>query len=338
MRKTEVAIRGNKFEINSKFTYTERVWKDIEIEGLLFNTRMVQGIFDDKNPETVSKWVYPDTGSWDPDRNTDEFLQAMSSWYEHGVLCFTLNLQGGSPEGYSKEQLWNNSAFLSDGSLDGKYMLRLEKILDRADELGMVVLLGYFYFGQDYRLKDEAAVIKATRNATEWILNRGYRNVMIEVNNECNILYTHPILLSERIHELIRLVETININGRRLLVSASFSGGWIPSEKVVESSDFILIHGNEVHDPNRIEEMVKAVKNLKNYKNQPILFNEDDHFDFDKDINNMIKAIKSGASWGYFDPGASNYIDGYQCPPVNWGINTERKKAFYHLVKQITKG
>ena len=61
----------------------------------------------------------------------------------------------------------------------------------------------------------------------------------------------------------------------------------------------------------------------------PILINEDDHFDFDKPINNMVAAIGEYCSWGYFDPGESNYRDGYQCPPANWGINTERKKAFF---------
>ena len=39
---------------------------------------------------------------------------------------------------------------------------RLEAILDRADELGMVAIVGYFYFGQDERLRDEAAVIGLT--------------------------------------------------------------------------------------------------------------------------------------------------------------------------------
>ena len=68
----------------------------------------------------------------------------------------------------------------------------------------------------------------------------------------------------------------------------------------------------------------------------PILINEDDHFDFDRPENNMTAAIGEYCSWGYFDPGESNYRDGYQCPPVNWGINTERKKAFFGLLKKIS--
>ena len=27
------------------------------------NSRMVQGVFDDSNPETIGRWAYADTGS-----------------------------------------------------------------------------------------------------------------------------------------------------------------------------------------------------------------------------------------------------------------------------------
>ena len=72
-----------------------------------------------------------------------------------------LNLQGGSPQGYSQAQPWHNSAFTTVGDLHPDYMTRLERILDRADELGMVVILGLFYFGQDQRMQDETAVTRA---------------------------------------------------------------------------------------------------------------------------------------------------------------------------------
>ncbi len=72
------------------------------------------------------------------------------------------------------------------------------------------------------------------------------------------------------------------------------------------------------------------------YRPMPILFNEDDHFDFDQPVNHMMKAVGACSSWGFFDPGKSDYRDGYQSPPVNWGINTERKKAFLKLLKEVT--
>ena len=145
-RKTQVAIQGDAFHINGRPTYAGRTWRGHKIEGLLLNARLVQGTFDDLNPETRGRWAYPDTGEWNADRNTREFVAAMPSWREHGLLSFTLNLQGGSPQGYSKEQPWHNSAIEADGSLRTDYLGRLKLICDRADELGMVVILGVFYF------------------------------------------------------------------------------------------------------------------------------------------------------------------------------------------------
>ena len=338
-RKTTVSISGDGFLINGMPTYHGRTWNGMKIEGLLFNARLIQGIFDDMNPETRSRWVYPDTGKWDPERNTREFIEAMPLWHDHGLLAFTINLQGGSPEGYSRVQPWHNSALTSEGKLRPEYMDRLESILDRADELGMAVILGIFYFGQDQRVKDESAVIRAVDNAVDWILDHGYTNVMIEVNNECNVnAYDHDILKPERVHELIERVKGHKFNGRRLLVSTSYSGGAIPRENVVRSADFILIHGNGVSDPEKIAEMVRKTRQVPGYRPVPILFNEDDHFNFDKPRNNMLAAVGEYASWGFFDPGKSNYRDGYQCPPVNWRINTGRKKAFFAKLKEITGG
>ncbi|MBL8190328.1 MAG: hypothetical protein JNK38_20090, partial [Acidobacteria bacterium] len=244
---------------------------------------------------------------------------------------------GGSPQGYSKDQPWHNSAFEADGSLRADYLSRLERILNRADELGMVAIVGYFYFGQDQRLRDEAAVIRAVKDATNWLLEKDYRNVLVEIANECdNRAYDQPLIRADRIHELLRLTKSITRNGRRLLVSASYNGGSIPKTNLVAEADFLLLHGNGVKEPNRIAEMVELTRKVDGYRPKPILFNEDDHFDFDKPANNFLKAVGAYASWGYFDPGKSDYSDGYQCPPVNWGINTERKQAFFKLLKDIT--
>jgi hypothetical protein len=70
---TTIGIRDTAFTINGRPTYPGRAWRGRSIEGLLFNSRMVQAIFDDACSRTQSLWRYPDTGEWDPDRNTDEF-------------------------------------------------------------------------------------------------------------------------------------------------------------------------------------------------------------------------------------------------------------------------
>jgi hypothetical protein len=95
------------------------------------DARLVQGIFDDLNPVTRGQWMYPDTRTWDPDRNTQEFIDAMAAWREHGLVSFMINLQGGCPYGYCRTQPWVNTAFDPEGSLRPDFMNRLEPVLDR---------------------------------------------------------------------------------------------------------------------------------------------------------------------------------------------------------------
>jgi hypothetical protein len=59
-------------------------------------------------------------------------------------------------------QPWENSAIDPEGNLRPAYAERLSRILDRAGERGTVVILGYFYFGQDQRVKDEATTTRGT--------------------------------------------------------------------------------------------------------------------------------------------------------------------------------
>ena len=336
-RRTTVSIRQDSFFINGKLTYAGRTYRGMKIEGLLMNNRSVQAIFDDLNPETRGKWAYPDTGKWDPDRNTREFLAALPKWRQHGLLAFTVNLQGGSPEGYSKSQPWENTAIDPDGNLRPAYMERLSLVLDRADELGMVAIVGYFYFGQDQRVNGEAAVKRAVANATMWLLDRDYRNVLVEIDNECDVkAYDHEILKPARVHELIDLAKGLQKGGRRLLVGTSYGGGAAAKSNVIKSSDFLLLHGNGADNPERIRTMIRNTRSTEGYRPMPVLINEDDHFRFNEPHNHMMAALSEYVSWGYFDPGKSDYSDGYQCPPVNWGINTDRKKQFFRTLKEIT--
>jgi hypothetical protein len=350
-RATAVSIVGEQFHINGAPTYQGRTWttggETYRIEGLLMNSRMVQGTFDDLEPTTRGQWAYPDTGRWDPDRNTREFIEAMPGWRAHGLLAFTLNLQGGCPYGYCRTQPWENSAFSPDGTLRDPFMERLARIVDRADQLGMVVILGYFYFGQDERLTDEAAVVRAVDNATAWVLDRGYTNVIVEINNECSVgAYDHAILRCDRVHELITRAKGLTRNGRSLLVSTSLAGNQVPPASIVEASDYVLLHGNGVKDPERMVEMIRQVRAMDVYTAKPIVNNEDDQpwrvaeQGWDEDGNNFTAATKHYASWGYFDfrlePEHDQFNEGFQSIPVNWQISAPRKRAFFDLLARKT--
>jgi len=393
-RRTQLSIRGDAFYINGRPTYAGRMYNGKKVEGLLMNTRMVQGIFDDLNPETASRWVYSDTGKWDPDRNTTEFLAAMPEWKRHGVLAFTINLQGGSPGGGPGRgrgaqpaaapptppqappqaagtpaaplpagdpnappgrgrgrgpagPMLENSAFDPDGNLRPAYMARLERILDRADELGMVAIVGYFYFGQDQRLKDEAAITRGVLGATNWILDHGYRNVLVEINNECNLGYDHDILKPPRLPELFELVRQQKRGDHVLMVSASFGGtdssmtgrehpDTPATASVVKNADYLLVHGNGPNDPDLIRRCIAGNRALSGNRRIPVLINEDPNFHFTEENNHLLASVGEYVSWGYYEQGQNNYQDGYQSPPVNWGINTENKKQFFELVKKVT--
>jgi hypothetical protein len=341
--KTVVSIDGRSFSLNGRPAYAGRSYKGMKVEGLLLNARLVQGIFDDLNPQTRGRWDYPD-GPWDAERNTDAFVAAMPIWRAHGLLSFTINLQGGSPTGYSKDQPWHNSAFESDGRLRCDYMARLERILDEADRLGMAPIVGFCYFGQDHRLSDERAVVRATENATDWLLGKGYRHVLVEIGNEVDhASYAHEIIRGQRCHELIELVQArsggkVASPAGRLLVSASMCGGQIPPENIAAAADFLLVHGNGVSEPDRIRQMVDQCRQLPGCGDKPVLFNEDDHFDFNAHDNNMLAAISRYASWGYFDyrMGGEGFDEGYQSVPVNWGISSQRKRGFFRLLAEVT--
>ncbi len=334
---TEVSIHGTDFWINGQPSYPDRTWQGHRIEGLLFNARVVNGIFDDLNPDTRPRWTYPDTGVWSADRNTAEFIAAMPDWRRHGLLGITVNLQGGSPEGYSHGQPWINSAFEPSGALRPAYMARLARILDRADELGMVVIVGLFYQAQDKQLTNEAAVIRAVDNAANWLLDRGYRNVLVEINNECDQHYTNAILRPERVDELITRVRNRTRNGRHLLVATSY-GGAEPGAKVVAAEDFILVHGNGIKTPERLRQDIHAIRAMPGAAGKPLVFNEDDHYDFDKPDSHLAIAVDEHASWGFFDyrRKGEGFNEGYQSVPGDWTIDSERKRAFFNLVQQMT--
>lgn len=351
-RQTDVTIKGEKFYINGSPTYEGQIWKtsyggEYPVEGLLMNARLVQGVFDDLNPRTNGQWSYPDTGEWDANRNTDEFILAMASWREHGLLGFTLNLQGGCPYGYCSGFPWDNSAFAEDGSLREPFMQRAERILNRADELGMVVILGLFYFGEDGILRDEEAVKHAVRNATNWVLENGYTNVIFEINNECTApAYNHPILRCERVHELIELVQSIEVNGRSIYTSTSLAGNQVPTENIVEVSDYVLIHGNGVQNYERITEMSQLVRDMEVYRPMPLVNNEDDipwrneEQGWGEKGNNFVASVKSFTGWGYFDfrrpDERHDYNQGFQSIPVNWQISSARKWDFFTKLAEIT--
>ena len=342
-RSTSVSIEGNAFHINGRPTYPGRVYKGSKIEGQLFTSRMVNCIVNDQNPETRGMWAYAD-GPWDPERNTNEFIAMLPVYLSHGLTSIAFNIQGGSPMGYGWHQPWHTSGYTPSGHLLPDYRARLVRVLDAADKAGMVVVLGYFYISATPALTDEAAVIRAVDEVTDIVCSGGYTNVMIEIGNEADIpRWAYDIIKPSRGHELIQRVQArstgkVNNAAGRLLVSTSFATGVAFPEKLLQTADYVLYHGNALGTPDAVRARAKSIRAMPGYRGQPLLINEDDHFDFDKRDNNMLAALQEYSGWGYFDYRQirDRFEDGYQSLPVDWGINSGRKKGFFKLLADVT--
>ncbi len=335
---TVVSISGEEFLINGTPTYAGQFWQGHKVQGLLMNARRVQGTFDDRDPATAGPRAYPDTGKSDADRDTTEFIAAMPSWKSHGLLAFTLNLQDGPPEGYLKDPPRHDPAFAADGSLDPAYLGRLGRILDRADDLGMVVILGLFSFGQDERLADEAAVLAAVDNTTAWLAEKAYRHVLIEIDDGSDVRFHHAVLRPDRVHELIARVQKVKSGGRRLLAGTSFSGGTLPTTNVVKSADFLLLHGNGGDDPRKIADRIRRTRALPGYKAMPVLFNEDAPIGSDRPLDHFTAALTERAGWGCLGHRmkGEGFAEGFQSVPVVGSIGSDGKRAFFDRLAQVT--
>lgn len=321
-----VEIVGEQFHLGGQVTNQAG-----RAEGLLLNSRMVQAVIDIEGG--ADQFAYPGTGVWDAERNTDEFVAALPAYAAAGLDAVTINLQGGNPLDAPVDDRpdWRISAYADNGSLDPAWMGRLDRVLRAADDEGLAVIVGLFYFGQDHGLADETSVVRAVDNVVDWLGAGDYGNVMIEICNECNVHYDHAILQPDGVAELMARVRE---RGQGILpVSASLTGGNLPSRAWIEASDFVLLHGNR-QDAASIAGMVAELRASPAFvaAPKPIVFNEDS-----TDLDNMDAAVTAGAGWGYHDKGSNDYLNGFQAPPVNWSINTESKIAFFEAVRALTR-
>ena len=227
-----IGIHGNKITLDDIY-----INNGTKAEGMLLNSRMIQGISDGFNA-----YPYPDTKKWQPQRNTDEFVANMEVWKSYGLNSFTIGLQGGSPTTNTKSQSQVNTAFNADGSLKPAYMGRLKQILDRSIQLRMIPIVSLFYQSQAAKtLKSSAAVKQGTINVLEWLKVNNYTNVIIEPANECDYVTFKVVGLycTQNIVDLIKLANSYGFPSGN-----SLKGGNLPPSSILSASQVILVHGN----------------------------------------------------------------------------------------------
>ncbi len=309
MGTTHLTIQNDQFYINGKPSYSEI--PNSPCAGLLMNARFIQGVFDDK---TDAARFNRFGRIFDPDRNTDDLIAALPQWHAAGLRAFTVGFQGGGPCFTTDARTINANPFSEDGkTVDPACLNRLERLLHAADDLGMVVIVSYFYMAQCRFFKTDDAVRNAVRAASAWLKSTGYQNVIIEVENEYDIPgFPRPAVLTEPagIAELIGIAREASGG---LPCGCSETGGHFTPE-VAEASDVILIHGNSL-TAQEYYELIKKAKEI--HPARPILCNEDSPA-----ISRLDVSVREGVSWGYYN----NFTK--QEPPADWGI-TSGQDAFF---------
>jgi hypothetical protein len=319
MGKTKLSIQGTHFLINGIKVYSDIAGTRPEAHGLLMNARLIQGIFDDK----ADRARYNRFGrEFNPESNTDQLIAALPAWHEYGLRAFTVGFQGGGPCFTIPNGSIDNNPFGEDGtSLDPTYAARMDRLIRAADEIGMVVIVSYFYAGQTGRLKGAKAVLNATRTASRFLKDGGYTNVIIEVANEYDVVKSHDILHYPQ--GIVALIEIAREESGGMLVGCSGGGGnGGRNEEIAKESDIFFIHGNGLTR----QGLYNAIRKVRDWApDKPILCNEDSQA-----VGQMGVCFREEVSWGYYN----NLTK--QEPPCDWGITRGEDQFFaYRMAEAI---
>ena len=309
MNKTILSISGDKFLINGKLVY-EEIGAPENMRGLLMNARFIQGVFDDK----IDRTRFNRFGRvFDPEKNTDDLIAALPEWYAMGLRAFTVGFQGGGPCFTMMQDEIDNNPFTEDGlSIDPKYLARMTRILNAADEIGMVVIVSLFYCRQIHRLNGAVAIMNAVRTASRFLREGGWKNVILEVANEYTV---EPFAVAPIVNQPQGMVALIDIARRESgLPVGSSAGGGLVDEEVARASDVVLIHGNGMTR----QQMVNCINKARRFApGKPVLCNEDSQA-----LSNMQAHIDMGVSWGYYNNMTK------QEPPTDWSIINGEDRFF----------
>jgi hypothetical protein len=116
------------------------------------------------------------------DESTQALIDHLDEYRAHGVNTVSVYFMGsrfGDVKGYRP-----------DGSLDPSYAGRMGRIIEAADERGMVVLVGCLYWGTSKAKAElvpaweQADANRAVANTVRWLSENDYRNVFADPDNE----------------------------------------------------------------------------------------------------------------------------------------------------------
>lgn len=283
-----------------------------EAAGRLMNLRIAQALFHD---EWLTEFPF------DPEKNTGRVIEALDTYKAHGILAINVSLQGGNP-GYAKEfpaiardraykfgpgKGSHISAFRPDGSIKPEWLGRLRRLQRALDERGMILVLLYFYQGQDEVLEGPEAIKRALRNATDWVIDNNARNVIIEIANEHDIRgWDHDRWIHNNLGELIQLTRARfeeRKAGWRPPIGSSTGGSMAIFDNVRDHADLTMFHGNNRTPEEKRQRTAELFRDPK--MPGPIFMNEDDSGRettpevLAKELASCDAVFSQGGSWGY---------------------------------------
>jgi hypothetical protein len=233
------------------------------------------------------------------DTTTNDLIHQLDNYKEFGINTVSVYFQGsrfGNIKGYNR-----------DGSLNPIYANRMAKIIEAADDRGMVVLVGCLYWGNSQGKWEEwkqAEANAAVANTVKWLGDKNYRNVFIDVDNEG---------MAQRIKNFNnrQMVLAGKSADSSILIATNFKGG--PPAEVdlaihfanpVPGKPYIQSEASPKNAPGRYWGKYSKKDGYYNYINIGI-YNPEMKQDI---IKQTIKHVEKG--WGYML--ASTWL---QCPP-----------------------
>ena len=289
-----------------RLTYSGRTYRS-QARGKLMALGLTQALFDD---ELSSEEHF------DPDGNTDQVIEALDLYREHGVLAIVVSLQGDNPEHGSDinntlrrhRQAGSQgplvSAFRSDGSLKQGWLRRLRRLVEEADRRGMFVCLIYFQPGQDDVFDSPNAIVAATRNITDWLIGSDLRNVIIDIANEWDVeesSWDHGRFIPENIDRLIEVVrDRFHTADYTLPIGASGSSRMSYPDSLAQACDLVLIHGNGMTPG----EKIRRLRELQ-ATSRAVWMTEDDNgrettvANLSREKASADGVFQEGGGWGY---------------------------------------
>lgn len=114
----------------------------------------------------------------------ERYIRNFDNFVAYGINMIGVYIQG-SNGGHPDPEAGQNG-FDEIGQLKAEFAKRLEWLIREADARGMVVMVGIFSPRKDQELQDEKAVKRAIQETASFLVNRGLRNVFVDIMHEYN--------------------------------------------------------------------------------------------------------------------------------------------------------